>query len=60
MQRREIGTGFNDEIGVTHHRIEHKLVGFDSVFYGNFNGIVSSNLATENFIYYSSCSIYCD
>jgi hypothetical protein len=51
MQRRKIGAGFNDEIGIIHHRIACKFVDFDDVaFDGDFNGFVSSNLATENFI----------
>jgi hypothetical protein len=55
MQRRKIGAGFNDKIGIIHHRIAYpyKIVGYavDSAFYGDFNGFVSCNLATENFIY---------
>jgi hypothetical protein len=46
IQSRKIGTCFNDEIGIT-HRIGHKFVGFDSAFDGDFNGFVSSDLATE-------------
>jgi hypothetical protein len=53
MQRRKIGAGFNDEIGIIHHRIEYKFVGFVfavSAFDGDFDGFVSCNLATENCI----------
>jgi hypothetical protein len=50
IQHRKIGAGFNDEIGIIHHRIAYKFVGFDVAFDRDFNGFVSSNLATESFI----------
>jgi hypothetical protein len=48
MQRRKIGADFNDEIGITYHRIGLKFVGFDdSVIDGDFNCFVRCNLDSE-------------
>jgi hypothetical protein len=48
-QHRKIGAAFNDEIGII-HRIGNKFVDFDFAFDGDFNGFVSSKLATEIFL----------